>query len=211
MKKRFDFTLIELLVVIAIIAILAAMLLPALNAAREKAKVTKCRANLREIGTIATMYAGDNGGRMVPATNPGWSGAAGYWYATLNRYMRGQEFENVSYPNGIYNCPAMADISSNRYYGLNAYFYAKYYNSRAEAAASGTYNPNWMPFPEAEAKYGWIWLYESKRNDQVWGATADDSFVRHGGGRHLMRIDGVVVFNKDIGNFNNTLKNYRIL
>jgi prepilin-type N-terminal cleavage/methylation domain-containing protein len=111
------FTLVELLVVIGIIALLVAMLMPALNKAREAARTVQCAAQLRQVGQALVNYASNSKGYF-----PGWSnwhipGGDGTgdddpgpgWMEVLQPYLPSSKY-------AVYNCPAFPDGYTMNYF-----------------------------------------------------------------------------------------------
>ncbi len=111
MIKKCGFTLIELLVVVAIIAMLIAILLPALNYARQTAQTISCSNNLRQWGIALVMYRADNHGAVCPARYEA------EWYDYLARYVARNlygyyvpQMKDKSDPKALHHCPTKSSL-----------------------------------------------------------------------------------------------------
>jgi len=124
-RRRRAFTLVELLVVIGIMAVLIAMLLPALNRAREQSRRIRCLSNMRQLTIAWSMYANDSKGRICGANTPvigtdpkefNWVTVDTNGMDTLASLQAGMLYKYVNTAE-VYHCPSIDYIRS---YSLNS-------------------------------------------------------------------------------------------
>lgn len=150
-RKNTNFTLIELLVVIAIIAILAGMLLPALNSARGKARQITCTANMKQFGTAFNMYADTFDGQIPHSAHP--YNTAPFWMTMLTSIKalpvpdEGllEELDSQS-KMGIWRCP---ENMEQKYALSHATPSRKHtsYGANGQAGIDANGNLNWDLYP----------------------------------------------------------------
>lgn len=115
-RLRQGFSLIELLVVVAITGLLAMLVFPSLQTARERAKTAACTSNLRQVGVAMLNYAADHDGTLPPAADLGQAWPYCFWMAMVGPYVGitipingSTELKLTGIYAGIFRCPGKKD------------------------------------------------------------------------------------------------------
>ncbi len=204
-RPRRAFTLIELLVVVAIIAILAALLLPALQSAKESGRAATCLNDQRQLIQASLMWSDDNDGKLTPyrTTDPPYQDPATYplylYPSLLEQYVGGKAL-TMSIITPFLTCPSENNMNNPNIYtlwgfpwsiGINAYITGRW----DTAANSPGLRMNQIQFPSRTAFYGDSYgVQSSPALFYSWPppATYIPQAMRHRGKANVAFLDGSV-------------------
>lgn len=187
MKRQRAFTLIELLVVIAIIAILAAMLLPALSKAKEKANAASCLNNLKQWGGATHMFALDNGDLLPQDGSPNGTSVNAGWYVDLPEVLGAVVYREQAWRTNaavdpgrsIWICPS----NTRRSNGNNLFHYCL--NQHVNATGTG----NQVKLSSIRQPVNTVWLFDNGGLAAV--AQQNNAHTNlHSGGAQFTFLDG---------------------